>query len=986
MNTASLRKRIAAWLLTMACLVGVPVLVIYAGIIKHYNLHEEDIQSNLKIDLQQIVSDIRAANDQEQYWSKSLSAKMIEFYQTRTHVSDICNSLELLRDRFDHLFEFVAFDSAGQVVHKTFASDYSDKDWYHVFLACALNCDYTFNRSPYAKLADTVDMAVVRKILGPQYVGEMTQTNSHNKRYQFVFADSARKIPPSWSFFTTEGGVVLFFDYEKLASQITLKVFVKELGQQYKHRIGLFEFKETDAVAWPEDISAEYPRIEDLLSECEKTFTSFVQKDDYYLATTFISSKYRLFAVAEVGYNAYTRQVYALLAVMIFVLFTVPLQIYTYKTIVRQQPRTVSIKARLAFLFAFATMIPFLSMYMLAQEHYSQKLRTLLRETHQRSAKLLRNFDERKVSYMSKIENRVISYLDSWIEEMPGRNIDKNNTAQIADELTKLQTEEFYLIGSHSSMIGSFAGVRKAQDDFDLSSMRDGMESANRNSQLVNLLARRVISELNGEAGATGQTVDQFELLLESLLQKTFPEMAHAFIKASSGISPWGLKKTSSMALTRFMSLPGSTKIDYLVLAIWRMRETERDYISQVISEVNRNPLGLQIYVREDKDNKSSFFPNKFKPTPQLNKIAEGFTDRPDNEIQFIDLEGQRYMILGFNGTQLLHHQILGLYPVALLDKEIERQRIEQILLTLSALLVALWLAHMITAAFVQPLQDLQTAALAIEQRNFAFRISDCQRDEFGAIGETFNEVMVGLSELEVAAVLQENLFPHGTLVSDRFSVYGKSVSMAELGGDYFDYFITDLQNLALLMGDVAGHGVGAALIMAMAKAGVLRCSDIQSSPVEVMQVLHQLIYSSKTRKQKKIMTFQYLCCDSAEGIARYSNAGGCSPIFVDVSEQTAREITLSGAALGAFKKSRFDELVIEFEPGDALVLYTDGIIECRDPQGNEIGYDGFASMVLASYNTDPEQFYNNIYSSYLSFISGQPPQDDLTLVILTYS
>ena len=130
-------------------------------------------------------------------------------------------------------------------------------------------------------------------------------------------------------------------------------------------------------------------------------------------------------------------------------------------------------------------------------------------------------------------------------------------------------------------------------------------------------------------------------------------------------------------------------------------------------------------------------------------------------------------------------------------------------------------------------------------------------------------------------------------------------------------------------------------------------------------------------------MTFQYLYYDAESGAGVYSNAGACSPILVDhVSRETA-EITLQAPVLGGFKKSRFANLDIKLKAGQALVFYTDGIIETMNSEGREIGYDGFKQMLLESYDPDARKYYDNIYGRYLKWLGENQPQDDLTIIIL---
>ena len=137
---------------------------------------------------------------------------------------------------------------------------------------------------------------------------------------------------------------------------------------------------------------------------------------------------------------------------------------------------------------------------------------------------------------------------------------------------------------------------------------------------------------------------------------------------------------------------------------------------------------------------------------------------------------------------------------------------------------------------------NLQEGAYAIENRNFDHRISNLGSDEFGEVGNIFNNMMVGLKELEVARIVQESMFPKPDFKQGNFSVYGKSITMIDVGGDYLDFFKVDDNSFSVLLGDVAGHGVGAAMIMAMAKASILSSAELWKSPSSMLNLLHKVI------------------------------------------------------------------------------------------------------------------------------------------------
>ena len=618
-----------------------------------------------------------------------------------------------------------------------------------------------------------------------------------------------------------------------------------------------------------------------------------------------------------------------------------------------------------------------------AREHYAQKHDAILKETHRRSLVLLQNYDERLQSFWSKVEYNTKKYLEEWVKTMRGREIDETGNQQMIRACRGLLVDSYYLIASSSIIAGSYNGIERINESLEQRHRENPADKSNdsQNAQVANIIGKRIMSELNGVA-RSNKEADRLELLFESLMQKSFAEITHGFIKAMGGLTPWGFGQNLNLALLNFMSANRDEQIDFMALMIWNSQSVQLEYLQKTIDEINRNPMGLRVIVCNQLDKK--FYPHYYEVPEALQSYFSRLTDQPTEEIEILQMDGQEYMVLGFNGKHLSRYRILGLYPLERLDRMIAGQRVDLFLFALFCLILAAWLAQILSRSFLNPLNSLQSAALAVEKRNFRHRIGDMGKDEFGEAAAIFDEVMGGLEELEVAKVVQESLFPQSALHKGGFRVYGKSLAMAELGGDYFDYFAVDDNSMAALLGDVAGHGVGAALIMAMAKAGIVKSREQLKSPVKLLERLHELIYGSKTRKQKKIMTFQYLMADCLTGTAIYANAGGCSPIFC--SNGRVEEITLAGAALGAFKKANFQEREIVFKPGDMLVLYTDGIIETRNREGVELGYTNFARLVQESAGSDPEEVYNRICVGYYRHIAGQEAQDDLTLVVICYS
>ncbi|OGK07608.1 MAG: hypothetical protein A2W80_10935 [Candidatus Riflebacteria bacterium GWC2_50_8] len=984
-------RKFLAWLLMAICFVGIPAVLIFIAVDRYCQLVELELGKDLKMSLQQALSETSRGVNIGNYLARNLDEQLRDFSRNQATDSVIIDWLESERKILDNRLSYLIWDSSGTSIAQNISADPQNPDWCEVFTEISQAC-YGGKNQLRLKSKIKTDLSRVRKVLGPQYVSNMLEDCANPKNYGLCCIDSALRHPLIWANSYSNRVYLIFFDPAILKSDMGIKRQLASFAGNRPQLFGIFKPDADVSGLWSPRPVASPENLLTKLKQLNHSAASVLDANNQLLATAFLTPDLSVFAGTDKHYSTQERVIYPLAVASMFAGLMLPFLIYSWRITIAGKPSSLSIRPRIAFIFFFACAIPFMAISIFAREHYAQKYDASLKETHRRALVLLQNYDERIQSLWSKLEYSTKQYLDEWIKDMRGREIDEENNQKVAIVSRKLLAENFYIIASASTIAGSYNGIEHLSESLEQQERSSEEKKLNehgkpvykssdtQNAQIANIIGKRIMSELNGVPRSTKEA-DRLELLFESVMQKSFDEITHSFIRAMGGLSPWGFGATLNLSLLNFLSAGADEKVDFMALMIWNSPSVQLSYLQKTIDEVNRNPLGLKVIACNQFNNK--YYPEGFQVPIELEKYFRRLTDQPTEEIEIMNLDGQEYMVLGFNGKHLSRFKILGLYPLDRLDRMIAGQRTDLVLVSLFCLILAAWLAQILARSFLNPLNSLQNAALAIEKRDFRHRIGDLGKDEFGETAAIFDEVMIGLEELAVAKVVQESLFPQKALHMGGFRIYGKSLAMAELGGDYFDYFTVDDNNLAALLGDVAGHGVGAALIMAMAKAGIVKCREQLKSPVKLLERLHELIYGSKTRKQKKIMTFQYLTADCSSGKAVYANAGGCSPIFC--SNGKSEEIALPGAALGAFKKANFQQREIAFKSGDLLVFYTDGIIETRNRDGVEFGYANFARLVEESAGNDPEEVYNRICAGYYRHIAGQEAQDDLTLVVICY-
>ncbi|HNX76363.1 MAG TPA: SpoIIE family protein phosphatase [Candidatus Rifleibacterium sp.] len=988
-NRQSYGNRLLRWLLLVACLVGIPATLVFTAATRYYQVAEEELAFNLRMQMQQVSNDAIRHTSQEEFWCRHFHEKFVEFRDANASPAVIISWLQEQRRQFTGEFDFIFWDKTGSQLAKSFSGQYSDEDWHEVFGVLS-NFGAFLTQISYRNVIKG-RMATARKVLGPQTISAMFNGILDPRNYSLAWLDSAKVKPPVASYFLECGATLILFNHNRFNEYSGMKRAIGELAKQNELLIGIIDNAKEAPTTWQTDGRATAPEFLQAFSQCELQSLNFVELPGHYLAYQYLSPPLRLFSVVPKHLVSSQIMLRAALLTAGYLLLMMPFLNYTRKTMIDQQPGKVSIRRKLAFLFLFASGFPLLAMAIISQEHYSHQRHTLMAEAHHNSVEMLLSFDRRYSSSLKDIGLALDRFFIDWSRKAANKTLDYNMINTIASQLAPMEIQNFFMVASNTRVIGGINGcvhysgsLEDIKINLASSTLYRKMSTyVHADFQTANLVGKKVMSDLN-RVEMSGQSLDKLEIVAESLLQKSFIEITHSIIESIGHIDQWGFGYLKDLTYFKFLSVVEPGLSDYLAMVFWQPQTMQNAFLRTALPQANRNSAGFRLYAFNRLSN--SFTTNVNDPNNILKDFARRAGQKPSEEIEIIKILGEEYLAVGFSGRHLEFFQMIGLYPMHNIDLIISGQKSDMLLYGLFSILLAAGLAQLLSSSFVAPLSVLREGALAIENRNFSHRIKDAGNDEFGEVAGIFNHIMVGFEELEVAKIVQESLFPKPEFELNRFKVYGRSISMGELGGDYLDFFKIDDTGFAVLMGDVAGHGVGAALIMAMAKAGILSSGDQLTSPQAVLSGLHRMVLASKSSRQKKVMTFQYLFMNSTTGAGLYGNAGACSPFIYRHQRQTIEELKQNGAALGAFKKAVYHEMPVQLDSGDAIIFYTDGIVESRNRNGEETGYEGLQVWLKESYNPDPALYYQNIFARYTAHIAGQEAQDDLTLIIMICS
>jgi sigma-B regulation protein RsbU (phosphoserine phosphatase) len=237
---------------------------------------------------------------------------------------------------------------------------------------------------------------------------------------------------------------------------------------------------------------------------------------------------------------------------------------------------------------------------------------------------------------------------------------------------------------------------------------------------------------------------------------------------------------------------------------------------------------------------------------------------------------------------------------------------------------------------------------------------------------QQFNEIQ---KELEIARRIQTAILPSAYPHSAYFQVATRYVPMTSVAGDFYDFVVANDRQAGLLVADVSGHGVPAALIASMVKLAATSQRVNAADPAALLSGMNQALCGNT---QNQFVTAAYVHLDVDSASLRYAAAAHPPMLLLRAGEVIPVEE--NGLMLAAFTFATYSSVLLPFEPGDRLLLYTDGIIEAANAEGVEFGQQRVSALLSESSLLAPEKAADHIISAIESWSRTQ--NDDLTVLI----
>jgi sigma-B regulation protein RsbU (phosphoserine phosphatase) len=305
-----------------------------------------------------------------------------------------------------------------------------------------------------------------------------------------------------------------------------------------------------------------------------------------------------------------------------------------------------------------------------------------------------------------------------------------------------------------------------------------------------------------------------------------------------------------------------------------------------------------------------------------------------------------------------------------------------------------------LTRSITGSVHELYQGTQRVKEGDFSYRISVKGDDQLAELGSSFNTMTENLgslivvakekerlqSELEIAREVQNQLFPRDVPSSKTLELKGVCKPARVVSGDYYDFMAMAGSELAFAIGDVAGKGISAALLMATIQSTMRTqlsatngSTPMHFSAARLVAQLNRQLFANTT--PEKYATFFFAIYDEALNALTYTNAGHLPPILVRNGAFT--NLNPTGTVVGAFPFAKYEERTVELEKGDVVVAYTDGIVEPENPYGEMFGENRMKDLILRYAFAGSSEIIARIMEAVVQWTGSSELQDDMTMVVV---
>jgi phosphoserine phosphatase RsbU/P len=301
-------------------------------------------------------------------------------------------------------------------------------------------------------------------------------------------------------------------------------------------------------------------------------------------------------------------------------------------------------------------------------------------------------------------------------------------------------------------------------------------------------------------------------------------------------------------------------------------------------------------------------------------------------------------------------------------------------------------LNRLLSHNIVDPIKDLVRVLQDVQKGRFDKKVQIMSNDEIGYAGDVVNEMTQGLQEkkiiqksLDLAREIQQNLLPKQNPEISGLDIAGTSIYCDETGGDYFDYLLPEnnqKDRIRIVLGDVSGHGISSALLMATSRALFRQRSSLPGNLAQVTSDVNRHLCED-VKDTGNFVTLFCIEMNTSKNYLKWVRAGHDPAMLYDSQKKSFIELKGKGIALGVDESWQYSENEISgISDGHIAVIYTDGIWEAKNSHGERFGKKNLCSIIRENAHLSSQQILKSVIDALNRFLKEEKRQDDATLII----
>ena len=954
------------WLGAIFCFVVFPVLLLDVGLDSYISTKNEVERQETYRDLGINLEKILQYGDARHYYHSLLSKIFDIAEEQNDSLAYLQKAINNLKERNPDVYTFIVWDNKDNSVVDSLTDEKG-----HRYILKALNDIFISltkeNNKNYPVNAENNDVLIKKFNLVRNYIGSYVVPEAFLE--PLLKANLGKIVPASveknkgYFWFKSSKKYTAFANIDKreIESLDYIEKLVKAMNNVSRNGIkfGMIDLLHNKSII-PEENEILKAEINVALAKYENYSYSKLDTNSFLLFIKIFNPFSRVFCYIpknKVFFNQNLKNNTIWIATTVILLFFLGLFI-----IYKFTNYNFSMRWKLSLLFIYSNGLPLMVLGFIGYDYLEQNRNIQLEEAYDSISQYINDFDSKfgiiKEEYASKI-NSLVGEINS--EYSKTHVLNHKSYDKIINEISMMKYRDYNFIDGKGIIV---AGSKNNFDNSFFKSLGQNIITFINNATYTPLIQ---FSRNTSEGNEKYYSIYKNSIFFDTVITKRGKIICQQ------------IADSLNYFYINFIGDFGRRDFKELLVISWEVDQLQENYIKSYLEKLNSNSRVINCLAFSEKYGK--VFPDSIYEKSLLSRFRQVLNLKSLKMEKFY-YKNKYYVAYGLVGKELDQIAMIGYIPLEIIDEKVNKNRLRLIIFILVSLALTTGISRLLSAYFLSPIKDLDDGIEAMKHQNFSYRLPIKSADEFGSLNQVFNDALESLEDLAVATTVQENLFPLKALKHNRITIWGKSVTMTRLGGDYFDYFSLNDNEVGVLMGDVAGHGVPAGFLMAMAKASVLLTEDDKSNPSKLLTAVHKVFYHVKSKKIKRMMTCVYFNINTETGSYTMANAGHCYPAIINNKGEVSF-LEIDGTPLGITKRARYVNTEGKLDNNSYILLYTDGMLEAHNDKGESIGIKRFSQLITDSYSEDPEIFYNQIFAGYKKW--SPLADDDITMVLVKF-